>query len=143
MSSSYSGKCHCGNTEWTAKLEKEQQGQILCHCDTCKILSGSTFTLNQIIPKSALSITKGESDLGKYTYYGDSGKGVHCYYCKNCTSHVYHHQEVMGPDTIVLRTGLLKEGLDGTLKPAAEIYGKAKLSWEKEVAQTFETLPPS
>ncbi|PVH91904.1 hypothetical protein DM02DRAFT_310312 [Periconia macrospinosa] len=141
--SEYSGKCHCGNTEWTAKLEKEQQGHVLCHCDTCKILSGSTFTLNQIIPKSALSITKGGDDLGKYTYYGDSGKGVHCYYCKNCTAHVYHHQEILGHDTIILRTGLLKEGLDGTLKPAAEIYGKSRLGWEKEVAQTFEVMPPS
>lgn len=43
------------------------------HCDTCKTLSGGTFTLNQIIPKDALSITKG-NDLGKYTYYGESGR---------------------------------------------------------------------
>ncbi|KAK7186653.1 hypothetical protein DPSP01_001009 [Paraphaeosphaeria sporulosa] len=140
--SSYKGHCHCGNTEWEAKLEADQQGHILCHCDTCKSLSGSTFTLNQIIPKAALNITKGESDLGKYTYYGESGKGVHCYFCKNCTSHVYHHQEVMGPDTIVLRTGLLTEGIKN-FEPKAEIFGKAKLPWEKEVATTFETLPPS
>jgi hypothetical protein len=40
----------------------------------------------------------------------------------------------MGPDTIVLRT---------ILKPAAEIYGKARFGWEKEVAQTFDTMPPS
>ncbi|KAL1596429.1 hypothetical protein SLS60_009075 [Paraconiothyrium brasiliense] len=112
--SSYKGHCHCGNTEWEAKLESDQQGHILCHCDTCKSLSGSTFTLNQIIPKAALSITKGEADLGK----------------------------VMGPDKIVLRTGLLTEGIKN-FKPAAEIFGKAKLPWEKEVAQTFETLPPS
>jgi hypothetical protein len=72
-----------------------------------------------------------------------TGKGVHCYYCPNCTTHVYHHQEVMGDDTIVLRTGLLKEGVDGTLKPAAEIYGKARLNWAPEVAKTFDTLPPS
>jgi hypothetical protein len=26
---SFDGKCHCGQTEWTAKLEKEQQGHIL------------------------------------------------------------------------------------------------------------------
>ncbi|KAF2708038.1 hypothetical protein K504DRAFT_381707 [Pleomassaria siparia CBS 279.74] len=140
--STYEGKCHCGNTEWNAKLEKEQQGHILCHCDTCKELSGSTFTLNQIIPKSALKITKGEDKLGKYTYYGESGKGVHCYFCPNCTSHVYHHQEVMGDDTIVLRTGLLKKGIK-EFTPAAEIFGKARLPWEKEVAETFETLPPS
>jgi hypothetical protein len=47
------------------------------HCNTCKELSGSTYTLNQIIPKKALKITKGD-DLGKYTYKGDSGKSVHC-----------------------------------------------------------------
>ncbi len=48
----------------------------------------------------------------------------------------------MGPDTIVLRTALLKKGIKD-FKPAAEIFGKARLPWEKEVAATFETLPPS
>ena len=43
------------------------------HCNTCKVLSGSTFTLNQIIPADALQVTKGGDKLGKYTYKGDSG----------------------------------------------------------------------
>lgn len=43
------------------------------HCDTCKQLSGSTYTLNQIIPAKNLNITKGGDNLGKYTYKGDSG----------------------------------------------------------------------
>jgi hypothetical protein len=81
--------------------------------------------------------------LTVYAYLHSAGKGVHCYYCPNCTTHVYHHQEVMGDDKIVLRTGLLKEGIDGTLKPAAEIYGKARLNWAPELAKTFDTLPPS
>jgi hypothetical protein len=51
---------------------------------------------------------------------------------------------VLGDDKIVLRTGLLDNGRPGAgLKPAAEIYGKARFDWEKEVAQTFETMPPS
>lgn len=61
---------------------------------------------------------------------------------RNCTSHIYHHQTVMGDDTIILRTGMLEQGLK-EFKPAAEIFGKAKLPWEKEVAETFETMPPS
>jgi hypothetical protein len=65
---------------------------------------------------------------------------VNCYYCPNCTTHVYHHQTVMG-DKIVVRTILLDNGK--SIQPGAEIYGKARLPWEKEVAQTFETLPPS
>ena len=71
-----------------------------------------------------------------------TGKDVYCYFCPNCTAHVYHHQTVMGDDTIILRTGMLPKGLK-EFEPAAEIFGKAKLSWEKEVAKTFETLPPS
>jgi hypothetical protein len=47
----------------------------------------------------------------------------------------------MGPDMIVLRTGLLTQaGKD--FKPAAEIYGKDRLGWQKEVAHTFDTTPP-
>lgn len=57
------------------------------HCDTCKLLSGAPYTLNQIIPAGALKITKGD-DLGKYTYKGDSGNGVHCvsYLCNNASA---------------------------------------------------------
>ncbi|RAR02605.1 hypothetical protein DDE82_005693 [Stemphylium lycopersici] len=137
----FRGTCHCKQTEWTATLQPDQQAHILCHCNTCKELSGSTYTLNQIIPTKALKITKGD-DLGKYTYKGDSGKSVHCYYCKNCTAHVYHHQEALGPDSIVLRTGLLEQGVKN-FKPGAEIFGKDRLPWEKEVATTFDVMPPS
>ena len=89
------------------------------------------------MPSSALKITKGSPKT--YTYHGDSGKAVNCYFCPNCTSHVYHHQEVMGDD-IVVRTILLDKGMG--FEPAAEIFGKARLGWEKEVATTFETMPP-
>jgi hypothetical protein len=54
---------------------------------------------------------------------------------------VYHHQTALGEDKIILRTGLLAEGRKN-FEPAAEIYGKDRFSWEKEVANTFEVLPP-
>ncbi|MCJ1325188.1 hypothetical protein MMC10_001850 [Thelotrema lepadinum] len=135
--SSYTGKCHCGEVEWSAKVAQEH---VLCHCNTCKLLSGGPYTLNQIIDKNDLQITKGT--VKNYTYYGDSGKPVHCYYCPNCTTHVYHHQTVLG-DKIIARTGLLDVTGSHNFKPAAEIYGKAKYKWEPEIAQTFETLPPN
>ena len=43
-------------------------------------------------------------------------------------------------DDIVVRTILLDKGMG--FEPAAEIFGKARLEWEKEVATTFETMPP-
>ena len=65
------------------------------HCNTCKELSGSTFTLNQIIPAKALKITKGD-DLGKYTYKGDSGKGVHCVCHSTFLSLSTPHHQIRG-----------------------------------------------
>ena len=138
------------------------------------MLSGGAYTLNQIIDKNDLQITKGT--VKSYTYHGDSGslnpnlslqtenrriwssviyrssskdtddlltgKPVHCYYCPNCTTHVYHHQTVLG-DKIIARTGLLDITGSNGFKPAAEIWGKARYKWVPEVAQTFEVLPPN
>jgi len=139
--SSYEGTCHCGQTTFKATLNEDLSKHILCHCDTCKILGGGAFTMNQIVPKDVLSFTKGGDSLKHYTYKGDSGNDVNCYYCPNCTTHVYHHQTVMGPDTIILRTGLLPAGRK-SFPVGAEIFGKDKLSWEKEIATTFDVLPP-
>lgn len=55
---------------------------------------------------------------------------------------MYHVQDSLGPDSIVLRTGLLEEGLKN-FGAGAEIYCKVRLPWEKEVAQSFEGMPPS
>ncbi len=73
------------------------------------------------------------------TYKGESGNNTQCYYCPNCTASPYHHQEVMGPDTYVLRTSLLDRGHE--FKPSAEIFGKDRLPWQVEVAKTFEIAP--
>jgi hypothetical protein len=46
----------------------------------------------------------------------------------------------LGPDKIILRTVLLQKGTE--FDPVAEIYGKDKMKWEKEIAHTFEVTPP-
>jgi len=132
----YNGKCHCGEVEWTVKLDKPET--VLCHCNTCKTLSGGAFSLNALVPKDDLKITKGS--LKTYTYKGDSGNPVHCYYCPTCTAHAYHHQTVAG-DVLVARTILLDGGAE--FKPVAELWGKAKIAWIPEMATTFDTVPPS
>lgn len=161
MSSTFQAQCHCGHHKWEWTLEADKQNHILCHCDTCKVLSGGPYTLNQIVPKSALKITAG-GEPSKYSYKGDSGmftlsflshlqhptltqsagNSVNCYYCPKCTTHIYHHQEVMGPDTIIARTGIPSDARKN-FTVAAEIYGKDKLSWEPKIAETFDVLPPS
>ncbi|MCJ1475659.1 hypothetical protein MMC13_004322 [Lambiella insularis] len=122
----YKGSCHCGSIEWTAVLETPEH--ILCHCGTCKKLGGGPYSLNQIIGREDLVITKGSPST--YTYTGDSGKSVRCYFCGECTSHVYHHQEIMG-DKIIVRTILLEGG--EAMQPGGEIFGQGKLGWVEDV----------
>ncbi|KAL9631721.1 MAG: hypothetical protein Q9164_005734 [Protoblastenia rupestris] len=131
----YTGRCHCGQTEWTTKLDGP--AHILCHCDACKLLSGGESTLNQMANEGDLKITKGSTKT--YTYYGDSGKPVNCYYCPNCTAHVYHHQTVLGPK-IVVRTGLLQDSKGFPV--VAEIFGKDKLKWQPQIAEKMFEGPP-
>ena len=69
---SYDGSCHCGQIEWTVRLENPQH--ILCHCDTCKKLGGGPFSCNQIVPSDDLRITKGSPRI--YTYTGASGRAM-------------------------------------------------------------------
>ncbi len=90
MSETFKGHCHCGAVEWQVELPSDSQSHILCHCDACKLQSGGEYTLNQLAPKDAFKLTKG--DLKVYTYKGDSGNPVDCFYCGTCTSSPYHHQ---------------------------------------------------
>lgn len=70
-----------------------------------------------------------------------TGKDVHCYYCPNCTTHIYHHAEVMG-DQVIVRTGLLDEGRK-SFGAGIELYGKDRMGWVKESAPTFPVFPPA
>jgi len=138
MAKTYNARCHCGQTEWTAEFDDTPQ-HVLCHCNACKLLSGSAYTLNLAIPEERLKVTKGADALKVYTYHGDSGNAVHCYYCPDCTSHIYHNQTI-NKGNIVARTIFFEGSKD--FKPLIEVYGKDRLSWVPEVATTFETSPP-
>ena len=127
---SYSGSCHCGDIEWSVRLENPQH--ILCHCDTCKKLGGGPFSCNQIVPKDDLRITKGSAKI--YTYTGASGKPVLCYHCGNCTSHIYH-QQMIAPDKIIVRTMLLDGG--DKMGVGGEIFAEGSLGWIKNIGDAL------
>ena len=75
----------------------------------------------------------------EYTYNRSLGKPVNCYYCPNCTAHVYHHQTVLG-SKIIIRTGLIQGGKKFPV--AAEIFGKDKLDWQPAIAPKVFDGPP-
>jgi hypothetical protein len=125
----HTGTCHCGSLHFTAALPTyPTPAHILCHCRTCQLLSGAPYTCNAIIPRGDLQITRGSP--AEYAYTGASGKKVRCFFCRDCTSHVYHLQEV-NPDVVVVRTLLLERGAE--LNAGGEIFGEGRLGWVKEL----------
>jgi hypothetical protein len=44
--SDFKGHCHCGNTEWTAKLEQDQQSHILWYVRCRHICSYMAWDTN-------------------------------------------------------------------------------------------------
>ncbi|EAS33422.3 uncharacterized protein CIMG_04446 [Coccidioides immitis RS] len=132
------GKCHCGQSEWSVKLADQEKSHILCHCDACKQINGGEFTLNQVIPQENFNLEKG--NLSKYTYKGDSGNDVHCFFCPTCSTHVYHHQTVLGK--YIVRTAAL-DGAKGW-PVAAEIYCKDTSGWLPKISDNnFPAAPPA
>lgn len=57
-----------------------------------------------------------------------------CYYCGNCTSHVYHHQ-MANPDQIIVRTLLLDGG--DKMGVAGEIFAEGKLGWVQNLKEAL------
>lgn len=64
----------------------------------------------------------------------NTGKDVRCYFCGTCTSHIYHHQDVM-PDKVIVRT-LLLEGGD-KMPATGEIFAEGRLGWVKELQESL------
>lgn len=125
------GSCHCGGVRFEVRLppKGEQSNHVLCHCRTCKLLSGAPFSCNQIVPTDHLKVLDG-AGLKKYTYAGASGKAVDCWFCGTCTSHIYHEQEAM-PGKVVVRTLLLEGAEDWDV--GGQIFEEGRLGWLKNV----------
>ncbi|KAL5416924.1 hypothetical protein PMIN04_007986 [Paraphaeosphaeria minitans] len=128
------GSCHCETVRWTARLESAEH--VLCHCATCQKLGGGPYSCNQIISKDELDIVFGNENVGEYKYKGASGKFVHCFFCKTCTSHIYHHQDVM-PEKVIVRTLLLDGG--DKMPATGEIFAEGKLNWVKELRDNLHS----
>ena len=76
------------------------QGKLMrcSHCNVCKTLSGSTYTMNQIIPKANFKLTKGGEALKSFTYYGESGEWpVHLVHPSLTASWPYIHLSLVQP----------------------------------------------
>lgn len=113
----WSGKCFCGAVEVTVSGEPMAMGY--CHCESCRHWSAGPVNAFTLWPPAAVTITKGEDNIGTYKKTEQS----HRKWCKTCGGHVYTDHPSLGFKDVF--AAILP---DMPFKPAVHVnYGEAVL----------------
>ena len=95
-----------------------------CYCETCRKLSGGTYSIVARIPISMLKILKGNQRLHMYS----SSLGKHRYYCNNCCSPIFV-SIASEPEFVRVRLGVLD--FDCKVNVVAHIWVSEKPKWHQ------------
>lgn len=87
------GKCQCGQV--TFSISKEPLTFYACHCTECQSQSSSAFGLSLWVAKTAFSVS-GNTHI--WTRKTDSGGQLHCHFCPDCGTRLWHESSKKDPD---------------------------------------------
>ena len=112
--------------------------QLACHCNSCKKSSGTTTSLNFIVPNEQFQ-TSGNKITPPYTRLGDSGKNVSYNSCANCGGLLYVEAEAMPAIKIVKYGTVDQADVLAENKPAGELYTKVRIPWVRPFEGASQT----
>lgn len=90
MSDIKKATCHCGAVELSIDLPNDLENLRRCNCSLCR----RKGAIMAVAPLSALSVTKGNENLGLYQWNTNIAKH---YFCKTCGIYT-HHQRRSNPE---------------------------------------------
>jgi len=117
----FAGGCMCGQVRYSATADPVVTG--ICHCKNCQKLTGTAFSTNVGVPKTALSI---QGSLKEYQFKGGSGQVVSLQSCPNCGSPIFS-EAVALPGISIIKAGTLDD--TSSLKPTMEIFCDSAQTW--------------
>jgi hypothetical protein len=115
------GGCLCGGVRF--EVTELPDALSVCHCTSCKKLSGGAGTVNAGVPPSAIQILEGEELLQSYVPPGGSAKT----FCRSCGANLFGGG---WPDTerASVRVTTLDEPIDARI--GRHIYVRSVAPWE-------------
>ncbi len=122
MAEIFEGGCRCGGVRYRVTAEK-LPNVYACHCRDCQTWSGSAFSLQAILPETALEVT-GEPAIFELTS-PTSGRTSRQRGCPVCFTRVYNTNSAR-PGSVALRAGSLDRSDE--LKVVAHIWTKRKMA---------------
>jgi len=105
--------------------------QALCHCLTCRKVTGSAFTTNLLVPEGSFKITQGTPKDVNTTH--ENGMKITMHICGECGTMVYKEgdsDDLRG--LAIVQAGTLDDGLDDA-SPGAELWIKYRAKWLQEL----------
>ncbi|KAJ9604011.1 hypothetical protein H2200_011533 [Cladophialophora chaetospira] len=127
------GSCYCGN------LRIEYTGEpittALCHCSNCKNYTGSTYSLNYLIPSENFKIISGTpKEISKIA---DSGKSITNCFCPDCGTMMFRYGDTFGgkDGAKVLQAGVLDdEGVVDNTGLVDELFVGRRAGFQREAS---------
>ncbi|KAI4854571.1 hypothetical protein E4T44_00068 [Aureobasidium sp. EXF-8845] len=118
-----SGSCLCGNV--SIEYTKEPALKALCHCTDCQKISGSAFSVNNVVPEEGFTVSGSPKS---YTKTADSGKKITSYFCGDCGSTLYRDGENF-PGMKIVKAGVLGGKTLESSKPNVELFAPERPGW--------------
>ena len=122
MSIARDGGCQCGKVRY--RFEGEPIVLTVCHCAECQRQSGSAFGMSLTVRKQDFRLLSGE--LKTFTRSADSGRLVHCAFCPECGTRIYHQPEYR-KESINIKPGTLDD--TSWLTPSLQVWTVRRHAW--------------
>ncbi|TKX25725.1 putative glutathione-dependent formaldehyde-activating enzyme-2 [Elsinoe australis] len=122
------GSCFCG--DFAYEITGQPAAVVACHCLPCRKTSGTTGSINLIVPNDQFKVTKGIPKL--FVRKGDSGKNLTYHNCPICSVLLWAEGEAL-PGVKIVKIGSVDdlEWVEKLGAPKQEIYCKNMWGWEK------------
>lgn len=123
MKTRFTGGCLCGAVRYEATAEPELT--LFCHCTQCQKESGSPFSAEVIVPRTAVSI---EGEMSEYDAIADSGSKVTRKFCGVCGCPIlleFEREDYR--DTVCITAGSLDDA--SWVQPQVHVFTATKQPW--------------
>ena len=122
MAQAKDGGCMCGAVRY--HLEGEPLAVINCYCTDCQHVSGGAFVTGVLVPRPAVTFTKGEPR--GFSGTSESGNTVTRSFCRDCGAPLFSELSA-NPGLIVVKLGSLDD--PRSFAPSMSIWTGSALGW--------------
>jgi hypothetical protein len=119
------GRCHCGEINYTAKINPENV--IICHCTDCQTVSSAPYRVSVPVLPENFQLS-GEPKI--YVKIGGSGAKIATRFCGTCGTALFS-SKLENPTRFNLRLGAIKQRAE--LAPKMQGFCRSAMPWAWDI----------